>query len=484
MPIAASAIDASALRRRGEHAQRFGRQRDGQPLALGDVRSRIRLAEKSARSGTCGRASGVSVRAAERRRGNRAASDAGPRPRSASLGSTSRTRISSGRSPSCTAVPRAKPAIVVAGELERADPQPRPARRRSRRGSSWCRRNRRRRRSPACGRSRPACRPARSRRWFITTMRSAMASASSWSCVTMMVVTPSRCCSARISSRRRTRTRASSAESGSSSSSRPGEVASARASATRCCWPPESCAGYFAPCSGRPTSASSSATRALDLGRAFAAVDEAVADVVRRRSGSGTARRTGTRCRSRAPPAAARETSRPAISMRALVLRVEAGDGAQQRGLAAAGRPEEADELAAPDLEIDRLQGGEGAEALPQALDAQKRLLGHRRGITTVMSFRGPAKRRARNARRVTHAAPLREARPLLTLSAVSRGGLGSATLPAPHPEVRASELTGPCRCGTHHRRVFEAPRRPRPRQHEAIERGPITPASPGQGSE
>ena len=48
-----------------------------------------------------------------------------------------------------------------------------------------------------------------------------------------------------------------------------------------------------------------------------------------------------------------RETSRPPISMRAGVLRVEAGDRAQQRGLAAARRAEEADELAALDLERD-----------------------------------------------------------------------------------------------------------------------------------
>src|SRR5215217_9163820 len=101
----------------------------------------------------------------------------------------------------------------------------------------------------------------------------------------------------------------------------------------------------------------------------------------------------------------ARDTSRPAISIRPSSCGSRP-DGAQERGLAAAGRSEEAHELAAPDLEIDRLQGGEGAEALPQALDAQKRLLGHRRGITTVMSFRGSAKRRARNGRRVDYMPP------------------------------------------------------------------------------
>ena len=160
-----------------------------------------------------------------------------------------------------------------------------------------------------------------------------MASASSWSCVTMMVVTPSRRCSVLISSRRRTRTRASSADSGSSSSSSEGEDASARASATRCCWPPDSWTGYLAPCSGRPTSASSSATRAAISRRALRAVDEAVADVVRDASGWETARRTGTRCRNRAAPAAAATRrgrrsrcvpascgSRPAITRSSVVL--------------------------------------------------------------------------------------------------------------------------------------------------------------------
>ena len=76
---------------------------------------------------------------------------------------------------------------------------------------------RRRRGRPRCGV--PTCSIAP---WFITTMRSAIDSASSWSCVTMIVVTPSRCCSARISPRRRTRSSASSADSGSSSSSSAG----------------------------------------------------------------------------------------------------------------------------------------------------------------------------------------------------------------------------------------------------------------------
>ena len=52
---------------------------------------------------------------------------------------------------------------------------------------------------------------------------------------------PSRCCSSRSSMRMSARSLASRFESGSSNSSTDGENAKARASATRCCCPPESC---------------------------------------------------------------------------------------------------------------------------------------------------------------------------------------------------------------------------------------------------
>ena len=53
---------------------------------------------------------------------------------------------------------------------------------------------------------------------------------------------PSRCCSSRSSTRISSRSLASRLESGSSNSSTVGLEHSARASATRCCWPPDSCA--------------------------------------------------------------------------------------------------------------------------------------------------------------------------------------------------------------------------------------------------
>ena len=83
----------------------------------------------------------------------------------------------------------------------------------------------------------PTCvnRPCR-----ITATRSAIDIASSWSCVTTRVVTPAEASSWATALRVDARSPASSALNGSSSSINLGLRASARASATRCCWPPES----------------------------------------------------------------------------------------------------------------------------------------------------------------------------------------------------------------------------------------------------
>ena len=78
---------------------------------------------------------------------------------------------------------------------------------------------------------------------FITTIMSEMLMASSWSWVTKIVVTPVSCWMRRISSRVCKRSRASRFESGSSMSNTRGVFTSARAMATRCCWPPESSLG-------------------------------------------------------------------------------------------------------------------------------------------------------------------------------------------------------------------------------------------------
>src|SRR5690242_9617959 len=81
------------------------------------------------------------------------------------------------------------------------------------------------------------------RPWSMTAMRSAIASASSWSCVTKTKVMPTSACNRFNSICMALRSFWSSAPSGSSRSSTFGRMTSARASATRCCWPPESCGG-------------------------------------------------------------------------------------------------------------------------------------------------------------------------------------------------------------------------------------------------
>ena len=179
-----------------------------------------------------------------------------------------------------------------------------------------------------------------------TATRSAIASASDWSCVTNSVVMPSASCSRRISSRSCTRTRASSAESGSSSSSTEGATASARASATRCCWPPESWCGYEPPRSPSPTSSSSSsrapraapAAATLRMRSPNATFSAAVIvgnseyawntiPVSRRLAGTSV-------------------TSRPSISTRPVGRPVEPGEQPQRGGLAAARRAEQREQLA------------------------------------------------------------------------------------------------------------------------------------------
>ncbi len=187
----------------------------------------------------------------------------------------------------------------------------------------------------------------------------------------MMVVTPSCRCSARISWRRCTRTVASSADSGSSSSSSPGEVASARASAMRCCCPPDSCAGYLASLPGRPTSASSSSTRLRTSARGMRAVHQPIGHVVgdvqvgEQRVGLEDDAVVALRRRQRGDVLAA-QLDAPGG------LRLQPGDDAQDGRLAAARGAEEADELALRDLQVDALQRDEVAELLADAGQSQK----------------------------------------------------------------------------------------------------------------
>ena len=140
-----------------------------------------------------------------------------------------------------------------------------------------------------------------------------------------------------ISTRRLSRRLASSAAKGSSSRISRGSGASARATATRCCWPPESSWGRRWPSPVSPMRSSSSGT----LLPAPAAAREPEADVL----GDGEVREERTLLRHVADAPAVRRDVVPSVVERLAVERdapavrlVEAGDEAEQRGLAGSGR--------------------------------------------------------------------------------------------------------------------------------------------------
>ena len=96
---------------------------------------------------------------------------------------------------------------------------------------------------------------------FMTAIRSAIVIASSWSCVTWMKVMPMSCWIRFRKSCICLRSLRSRAPSGSSRRRTRGLHTSARASATRCCWPPESWRGLRRSIPSSSTRCSISSTR-------------------------------------------------------------------------------------------------------------------------------------------------------------------------------------------------------------------------------
>ena len=88
--------------------------------------------------------------------------------------------------------------------------------------------------------------------WSMKTMRSATLRAKPISWVTTIMVIPS-CASPTITSSTSPIISGSSADVGSSNSIATGSIASARAIATRCCWPPDSWPGNLSWWASRPT---------------------------------------------------------------------------------------------------------------------------------------------------------------------------------------------------------------------------------------
>ena len=158
--------------------------------------------------------------------------------------------------------------------------------------------------------------------------------------------------SRRLSSpRSRSRSAASSAVSGSSSSRMPGRIATARASATRWRWPPESWSMRRFSSPEMLVSATSSATRAARSLLRHAADLQAIADIV------GHAhvgkQRIGLEHHADIAPLDRHRRHVLAVEqhLAAGIGQFEAGDDAQHRGLAAAGGAEQHQRLAAGDIE-------------------------------------------------------------------------------------------------------------------------------------
>ena len=176
-------------------------------------------------------------------------------------------------------------------------------------------------------------------------------------CVMTAVVVPSSRFTRSSTSRTRRPVWKSSAPVGSSQSRTSGRLATARAMATRCCSPPESCAGKWSTRSPRPDQRErllGSHRVVGDVGdqRDVLARGEARDEVVEledeaRRARGGSAVSSSS---SGAREVVVAEATRP------LVGDVETAEDVEQRGLAAAGGAEQHHELAGEEIEDDAAQ--------------------------------------------------------------------------------------------------------------------------------
>ncbi len=172
-----------------------------------------------------------------------------------------------------------------------------------------------------------------------------------------------------------------------------GLITSARASATRCCWPPESSRGSRSARCGRRTSLK----RILDLlaafGRIQAAHLEPKADIVgrahMRKQRVGLEHHAGRALVGRQPGHVLLVEQHAAARRRQ-----EARDHAQGRGLAAAGGPEQRHQLAFAHHEIQFIHGHRSAEALGQLLDRKARHQTTRDSLTkrSVITISSPTR--------------------------------------------------------------------------------------------
>ena len=170
-----------------------------------------------------------------------------------------------------------------------------------------------------------------------------------------------------------------------------GFIASARAIATRCCWPPESRSGYSSALSSSPMRREQLARPPARLAPSTACAPAAArASRSRAPSCAGRGCRPGTRCRSSAASAFT-STFVPVIGLavdddRPCVDVLEQVDAAKERRLARARGADQADDLVQVDRQVDPVEDLEVAEALRDVLERDEVRV--RRRVTPL----GPAR--------------------------------------------------------------------------------------------
>ena len=150
---------------------------------------------------------------------------------------------------------------------------------------------------------------------------------------------------------------------GSSARISAGSVTSARATATRCCWPPESSVGSWSTRSPRPSRSSAARARRDAFRAADALVEQRRRDVVE----GGRPRQQVVRLEDEADGPAAEPGQAVVVELGdgragqpvgAGGRPVEAAEDVHHRALARAGRPDDRDELAGLDVEAHVVEGG------------------------------------------------------------------------------------------------------------------------------